>query len=98
MKEEDKLYVVFCRDNCDYVLATRTIFPSKNDAIKYCHSIHEERAPVVVLWEPEKFCTMRHDWSERFGVGEQRSVAQQLADDQFLKQDDDKFSPLGIFR
>jgi hypothetical protein len=69
-------YLVFCLDDdSEYVLATRTVFPTKGDASKYAETLCQDRKPIVVAWEAERFSTLRHDWTERtmslLSVGEQ---------------------------
>lgn len=63
-------FIVICREDSydggpgDFTLATRTLFPTKEEAEKYASGIHESRQPLVV---GGRFNELRNDSSERFG-------------------------------
>jgi len=49
-------YLVVCRDDTDaegnpgpYILATRTVFDLRSDAVYYARSINSHREPIVVV-------------------------------------------------
>lgn len=56
-------FLVFCLndDNC-YVLATRMVFPTEDEADEYAESecINQDRKPITVAWNAKQFSTLRN--------------------------------------
>jgi hypothetical protein len=50
-------YIVLCLGDDDtyHVLATRTVFPTEEEADKYAEAISADRKPITAAWEARRF-------------------------------------------